>query len=341
MRQSRIHDDGLMSGQNTPTTASAETAPAARTDAEILAAVQRVLDLQVNPSISGHGGQVTVLKVKDGVADLLMTGGCQGCAASARTLRNGVEAMLRAAIPDLRDIVDRTNHSAGAKPYFSSLPDDGQTSCRPLLYRPVPPDAIEWRDGQFILSPDYLAPHLGLDPQQLRSGLQSGAVVSQSAAGVDEDAGKTRLVVRHGSRVWAAEVNPDGSAHEIPPPRSALRAAEEDAALPGRVRAYLSGLSTHDVPVTYVQLARAIGLEAPGSIGQVARALEVTMQQDADADRPFIAALVVSKAGVNGPARGFFEKARQLGFGPDMDEDNHAFHRRIFKAALAALKGGS
>jgi len=72
----------------------------ARTDAEILLAVQEVLDRQVNPEIASHGGNVSVTDVRDGVVSMLMSGGCQGCASSAATLRGGVENMIRAAVPD-------------------------------------------------------------------------------------------------------------------------------------------------------------------------------------------------------------------------------------------------
>jgi Fe-S cluster biogenesis protein NfuA len=45
-----------------------------------------------------------------------MSGGCQGCAASAATLRQGVERMLRAALPQIDEIVDVTTTPLGATP---------------------------------------------------------------------------------------------------------------------------------------------------------------------------------------------------------------------------------
>jgi len=84
-----------------------------RTDAEIRVAVQEVLDRQANPEIAAHGGHVRVTDVQDGVVSMLMSGGCQGCAASAATLRGGVETMIRAAVPEVRDIIDVTDHGSG------------------------------------------------------------------------------------------------------------------------------------------------------------------------------------------------------------------------------------
>ena len=159
-----------------------------RSDAEILVAVQLVLDSQANPAISSHGGHVAVTDVRNGVVSMLMSGGCQGCASSAATLRGGVENMIRAAVPEVRDIIDVTDHAAGVTPYYSAEPGIQPKPARPLLYRPVPPSAIERVDGQFLISPDYLAPLLGMDAETLRAALRSGEVVSQSEAGTGADA---------------------------------------------------------------------------------------------------------------------------------------------------------
>jgi hypothetical protein len=134
--------------------------------------------------------------------------------------------MIRAAVPEVRDIIDVTDHASGETPYYSSGPDKAQEPRRPLLYRPVPPDAILQEEGQFLISPDYLAPRLGMDTQTLRAALQSGEVVSQSETGTEADAGKTRLIVRSSSRVWAAEVAADGKQRIAGPhPRASDSAA--------------------------------------------------------------------------------------------------------------------
>ena len=205
---------GSVAQSSAPLGQSVRTSGQARSDGEILLAVQDVLDRQANPAIAAHGGHVSVTDVKDGVVSMLMSGGCQGCAASAATLRGGVESMIRAAVPEVRDIIDVTNHAAGETPYYSAGPDDERQPKRPLLYRPVPPDAILREDDQFLISPDYLAPRLGMDAKTLRAGLRSGEVVSQSETGTGADAGKTRLIIRSSSRVWAAEIASDGTAHE-------------------------------------------------------------------------------------------------------------------------------
>ncbi len=310
-----------------------------RNDAEIRLAVQGVLDSQANLAIASHGGHVSVTDVRDGVVSMLMSGGCQGCASSAATLRGGVENMIRAAVPEVRDIIDVTDHDAGSNPYYSAAPDGPPIPKRPLLYRPVPPDAISREDGQFLISPDYLATRLGMDAETLRAGLRSGEVVSQSEAGSGGDAGKTRLIIRSAHRVWAAEIAADGAAHEVPAPRAAAVAAAVGSTLRDRIRAHLTSLSAADVPMTYGKLARAMGLYLPGSIAKVTQALEATMVEDAKNEVPFLASMVVGKAAQGNAAKGFHLQARVLGRGPGFGEDDRSYHQREFTGAVAMLKG--
>jgi len=81
-------------------------------------AVQEVIDLQINPGVGSHGGQVTLVEVKDGTAFMRFGGGCQGCAAVDVTLRQGVETAIRNAVPAVTAIVDVTDHQAGENPYY-------------------------------------------------------------------------------------------------------------------------------------------------------------------------------------------------------------------------------
>ena len=80
--------------------------------------VQAVFDELINPRIAAHGGAVELVDVADDVIYVRMTGGCQGCAASALTLRQGIERMVREEMPEVRDIVDLTDHEAGVNPYY-------------------------------------------------------------------------------------------------------------------------------------------------------------------------------------------------------------------------------
>ncbi len=290
-------------------------------DAALLDAVQAMLRDQVNPSIAAHGGHIAAERVAEGTVYLRMSGGCQGCAASSATLRDGVERMLRAALPQITRIVDVTDHDAGVNPFYAR--DDGPS---PLMGRALPPGVIGWQDGQVIVDPAYLAPRLGLTPEALRAGLRNGDVVGVTETGEGADAGKARVVLRSPSRAWAAEIDADGAAREVPPPRQSIEAGASERDLAARLRAHLGALPPGHGGLSYGALAQDLGVAGPGAIGKITRALERTMQEDAAAGRPFIAARAVSRAGGGLPGKGFFDLARSLSRGPAQGESEAAFH---------------
>lgn len=80
--------------------------------------LQQLLDLQINPALSAHGGSAELLKVDGSTAHILMGGGCQGCAMSAATLREGISVMIAQALPEITEIIDATDHTEGENPYF-------------------------------------------------------------------------------------------------------------------------------------------------------------------------------------------------------------------------------
>ena len=89
-----------------------------RADAEIRTLVQDLLDREVNPAVGAHGGKIVLSKVADRHLYIEMTGGCQGCASSQLTLRQGFERMVRRVVPEVVEIVDVTDHARGQTPYY-------------------------------------------------------------------------------------------------------------------------------------------------------------------------------------------------------------------------------
>jgi NFU1 iron-sulfur cluster scaffold homolog, mitochondrial len=82
-------------------------------------AAQGILDAEINPAIAAHRGRVTVDGVTGGWIRVRLEGGCQGCSLAEVTLRQGIEPLLRARLPQLTGLVDVTDHEAGAEPFFS------------------------------------------------------------------------------------------------------------------------------------------------------------------------------------------------------------------------------
>ena len=100
--------------------AVATRAAAAVDDDALYERVAQLFDEQVNPMVARHGGRVELIDVQDAMVMLRMGGGCQGCGMADVTLRQGIEGMLAQHIPEVRGIVDITDHTSGANPYFQA-----------------------------------------------------------------------------------------------------------------------------------------------------------------------------------------------------------------------------
>ena len=82
--------------------------------------IQELIDTKINPGVAGHGGHVQLLDVKDNVVYLKLGGGCQGCGMVDVTLKQGIEKMIKAVVPEIREVVDTTDHKGGTNPYYQA-----------------------------------------------------------------------------------------------------------------------------------------------------------------------------------------------------------------------------
>lgn len=80
--------------------------------------VRVLLDTEINPAIAAHGGRVRLVDVRDGRIYLAFGGGCHGCGMVDVTLKQGIERRIREVMPEVVEIVDTTDHSAGENPYY-------------------------------------------------------------------------------------------------------------------------------------------------------------------------------------------------------------------------------
>jgi Fe/S biogenesis protein NfuA len=99
--------------------------PLADFDIELTGTVEERIDQllaqQINPALASHGGFASLVEVVDGSrAVVTMGGGCQGCAVSAVTLREGIQKAILQHIPEITEVVDVTDHDAGENPFYSA-----------------------------------------------------------------------------------------------------------------------------------------------------------------------------------------------------------------------------
>jgi Fe/S biogenesis protein NfuA len=85
---------------------------------DVATRVRQVLDGAINPSIATHGGHAELVAVEDDTAFLRLSGGCQGCGLATVTLSQGIQTAISDAIPEIRRVVDVTDHAAGTNPFF-------------------------------------------------------------------------------------------------------------------------------------------------------------------------------------------------------------------------------
>lgn len=109
----------LESGQSVVTESFLQDLPNSET---IEAKLQKVIETEINPGIASHSGAISLSRVEGNTVYIEMMGGCQGCAASDITLRQGIHQAFRGAVPQIGAILDTTDHTAGSNPYFTELP---------------------------------------------------------------------------------------------------------------------------------------------------------------------------------------------------------------------------
>ena len=90
-------------------------------DSDLARRVLAVLSEQINPAIASHGGRADLVAVDaEGVAYLVLSGGCQGCGMAQVTLSQGITVAIKEAVPEIVEIVDVTEHESGDNPYFAA-----------------------------------------------------------------------------------------------------------------------------------------------------------------------------------------------------------------------------
>ncbi len=88
-------------------------------DAPIEERIAWVLEARINPMVASHGGVVSLVEVtEDQDVVLRFGGGCQGCGMIGVTLKQGVETTIKQEIPEIREVIDATDHASGTNPYY-------------------------------------------------------------------------------------------------------------------------------------------------------------------------------------------------------------------------------
>ena len=70
---------------------------------DIRARIEAVIDRDVRPGLLADGGDVEVVGVdEDRIVQVRLLGSCQGCASAIYSTTMGIEAAVKAAVPEVR-----------------------------------------------------------------------------------------------------------------------------------------------------------------------------------------------------------------------------------------------
>lgn len=67
--------------------------------------IRQIIDEEIQPAVAGDGGHIEFERFDDGVVFLSLRGACAGCPSSTMTLKMGIEARLREAIPEVKEVL--------------------------------------------------------------------------------------------------------------------------------------------------------------------------------------------------------------------------------------------
>jgi Fe/S biogenesis protein NfuA len=81
--------------------------------------IKYTIAAEVNPQLASHGGFVDLVEITEDMNVILnFGGGCQGCSSVKVTLKNGVEAQLKSIYPEIKNILDVTDHTKKENAYM-------------------------------------------------------------------------------------------------------------------------------------------------------------------------------------------------------------------------------
>jgi Fe-S cluster biogenesis protein NfuA len=66
--------------------------------------VEKAID-EIRPFLQADGGNIELIDVQEGIVKVKLVGACGSCPMSQMTLKRGVEARLKAQIPEVKEVV--------------------------------------------------------------------------------------------------------------------------------------------------------------------------------------------------------------------------------------------
>jgi len=76
------------------------------TDEKILNKIKKALD-EIRPFLEADGGDINFIELTDNwVVKVKLVGACSSCNISMQTLKNGVEVVVKRAVPEVKEVLE-------------------------------------------------------------------------------------------------------------------------------------------------------------------------------------------------------------------------------------------
>lgn len=66
--------------------------------------VEKALE-SIRPALQADGGDIQLISVEDGIVKVRLTGACGGCPMSQMTMAQGVEQVIKKAVPEIKKVI--------------------------------------------------------------------------------------------------------------------------------------------------------------------------------------------------------------------------------------------
>ncbi len=87
-----------------PIVAEFKTFRSAKKEVFVREKIEKVIE-EIRPFLQADGGNIELIDVQEGIVKVKLVGACGSCPMSQLTLKRGVEARLKAQIPEVKEVI--------------------------------------------------------------------------------------------------------------------------------------------------------------------------------------------------------------------------------------------
>ena len=75
------------------------------TNSELIVSVEKALE-EIRPYLLTDGGDISLISIEDDIVRVRFEGACVGCTVNQMTLKNGVEAVIKKHVPQIKEVIE-------------------------------------------------------------------------------------------------------------------------------------------------------------------------------------------------------------------------------------------